>query len=62
MAANVHGKLSLKSGYDIGNQSEVIKKVLWPHGFLSKLRNFTNIKPDHLNVEVFSLATWQYCC
>ena len=43
----------LKSGYEVVNQADVVTRVLWPHGFLSKLQNYTNTKPDNLNFESF---------
>ena len=43
----------LKSGYDVRDQVPVVNTVLWPHGFLNKLRNRTNTMPDALSVESF---------
>ena len=48
-----HGKTSTKSGYDISCQAEVVNKVLWPHGFVSKLQQYTDIKPDNISMEAF---------
>ena len=44
---------SLKSGYEVANQLEVVRKVMWPHGFCGKLRNYTNVKPEALSMEAF---------
>jgi hypothetical protein len=46
-------RTNLKSGYDVKNQAEVIHKVQWPHGYVSKLQHITDIKPDNLSVDTF---------
>ena len=35
------------------NHTEVVRKVVWPLGFLSKLQNYTDVKRDSLNIEAF---------
>ena len=44
---------SSKSGYDIKVHENIRNKVLWPHGFLSKLQFITNTEPDNLNMDAF---------
>ena len=46
-------KSKIKSGYEVHNQMDIIKKVLWPHGFLNKIQHVANVKPDHLSPESF---------
>ena len=47
------GKGSLKSGFDVSSQVEIVKKVKWPHGFCNKIANFTNTTPENLSMEAF---------
>lgn len=43
----------LTSGYEIKNQANVINRILWPHGFLSKLQQVTCTDADRLDPEAF---------
>lgn len=43
----------LKSGFDIVNQTTSVVTEKWPHGFCDKIRNYTNIKPDELDIQAF---------
>ena len=49
----VSSSKNLKSGYELKVQEEVRQIVLWPHGFLSKLQNITDIRPEHLQLDAF---------
>ena len=42
-----------KSGYDIVNQAAVINRVMWPHGFLTKIQHLTQTKPEEISIEAF---------
>ena len=44
---------NFKSGYDISNQAIIVNKVNLPHGFISRLKNFTTTKLDQLSMEAF---------
>ena len=50
-------RATLKYGYEITNQAEIVNKVHWPHGFRSILQHNTNTEPDGLSVEAF---LWLY--
>ena len=53
LACNTQSHGKIKSGYSIMDHTEVVRIVLWPHGFLSTLQNYTDVKPDSLNIEAF---------
>ena len=55
----LHGKI--RSGYDIMSHTEVGRKVLWPHGFLSKLQTIQTLNQTVLTLRLSSTVSYPFC-